>query len=109
MITTMYVVFDSCAARYDRPFIAHSDGEATRSFGDVCMDANHPFGQHPEHYSLHKIGTYNDENAEIVLQEKVCVCTGLEMVALARKVDPLQMDALEVEVNKTNGVEEHAP
>jgi hypothetical protein len=75
----VYTVFDSCAGLYQRPFVAHSDGEALRSFGDIAEDEKHPIGQHPEHYSLHRIGSFNDKNAEILLESRECLATALEL------------------------------
>ena len=65
MLHNIYTVFDSAAVMFDRPFTAISDNAAIRSFGDICVSADHPIGQHPEDYSLYRIGTYDDNKGVI--------------------------------------------
>lgn len=38
---------------------------AIRQFSDYVNDKNHPWGKHPEDYTLMSIGEYDDESAEI--------------------------------------------
>lgn len=83
----VYTVFDTAAGVYDRPFFAQSDGVATRSFGDICVSAEHPIGQHPEHYTLFRIGEYDDAKGEIKGESPEFLATGLEMVAAAQTVE----------------------
>lgn len=80
MRTNIYTVFDSCAAVYQKPFYARSDGEALRSFSDIAADKEHPIGQHPEHYSLWRIGTYSDQDAEISVETPDCLGRAHELV-----------------------------
>ena len=77
-----YDGFDSCAAVYDRPFVAQSDGVAVRSFGDIAKDVKHPIGAHPEHYMLFRVGSFNDGTGEIVPVVPFCVCKAHELVAV---------------------------
>lgn len=79
----MFTIYDSCAAIYQRPFIARADGEALRSFSDIAQDKDHPIGQHPEHYSLHEIATFDDQDAQLKPLQKKCVATAQELVARA--------------------------
>ncbi len=87
MLLNMYSVFDSASGIYDRPFFAVSDGAALRSFGDICLDAEHPIGKHPEHYSLFHCGSFNDNDCCFNLVDRTCLSTGLECVAQSRTVD----------------------
>ncbi len=86
MNLNIYCIYDMAAVAYMRPFFAQSDGEALRSFTDISIDAEHPIGAHPEDYSLHRIGVYNDQNAIITVQEKECLATALERVAATRTI-----------------------
>lgn len=88
MKLNIYVIFDSCAGIYQNPFFGQSDGEATRSFGDIAQDASHPIGQHPEHYSMYRLGTYDNLNAKINLENKECIATAQELIALAKNPNP---------------------
>lgn len=102
MLWKMYAVFDSAAAVYDRPFVAHNHGSAARSFGDIAVSADHPIGKHPEHYSLVYIGEYDDGKGELRPVDRITVCTGLEMVAEAQKVDAGKIVELEKKVQEVN-------
>lgn len=79
----IYSIFDSCAGVYQKPFVGQSDGEVIRSFGDIAKDESHPIGQHPEHYSLWRIGSFNDADGQVIADEhRECIITAL--VALAQ-------------------------
>ena len=97
----VYTVYDSCAGRYDRPFCAMSDGEAMRSFGDIACAADHPLGQHPEHYSIFRLGEYDDNSAVIKLEEngKVFLSSAVDLIALNRKIARGNLDLFEDDVN----------
>jgi len=73
MKNNIYTVKDSCAGFYQRPFTAQSDGAAMREFADIAKDREHPIGKHPEHYSLWRLGTFNDVNGEIAVELKECL------------------------------------
>ncbi len=81
MKSFVYSVFDSCAAVYDRPFICGADGQAIRSFGDIAENSEHPIGQHPEHYSLWRIGSYCDKTAHVEPCTVVCIARAHELMA----------------------------
>ena len=99
----MFAVFDTCSGVYDRPFIAHSDPAAARSFGDLAVTDEHPVGKHPEHFSLHRIGTYDDNTGKIEPEGPSCVCTALECVAKAQKVNGPKLQVLDDELTKVGG------
>jgi hypothetical protein len=78
----MFSVFDSVTGVYDRPFLALNDASAVRSFTDLAKDKNTMVGMHPEHYSLHFVGVWDDGKAEITLQgNKRCLARGHEVIA----------------------------
>lgn len=87
MKLNVYTIFDTASGAYMRPFFMHSDGQALRSFKDISLDADHAIGQHPEDYSLWRIGTFNDNNAQITPETKECLATALELVAAAQRVN----------------------
>lgn len=94
MKLTIYTIFDSAAGLYMRPFYGPSDEAARRSFKDIATDKEHEVGQHPEDYSLFRIGTYEDTDAKIVILDRECISTALEMVAEQRNnATPLFPDA----------------
>ena len=48
-----YTIFDTASGVFDRPFFIQSDGAAMRAFGDLCVSADHPIGQHPTEHQTH--------------------------------------------------------
>ena len=82
----MYAIFDSCSKVYDRPWVARSDGEAMRSFGDIASDFSHPIGKHPEHFSCFRVGLFDDNTGEIVPENPCCIARAHELVSDSDKV-----------------------
>ena len=80
MRLNIYATFDSCAKVYGKPFFGRSDGESLRSFSDIAADTQHPIGQHPEHYSLWRLGTFSDQNAEICVETPDCLARAHELI-----------------------------
>jgi len=96
-----YSIFDTASGLYSRPFFGQSDGEAKRSLQDISTDAEHPVGKHPEDYSLHRMGTWDDTTGTFHNEENECLCTALELVALSRTVNkPAQLDLVNEIENK---------
>ncbi len=84
MKTNLYSVYDTAAGLYNNPVFARSDGEIMREFQNHCGNEDHPFGQHPEDYSLIRLGNFNDQNGLVINEDNECLATGLEMVAMLR-------------------------
>ncbi len=82
MLLHIYSVYDVASGAYMRPFMCQADGEATRMFGDLCIDKEHPMGQHPDDYSLCRLGSFNDQTGDIEGHDLEVMCQGIEMVHL---------------------------
>ena len=93
MRLNVYCVFDRASGIYDRPWCANSDGAATRSFTDICSDADHPIGKHPEDYTLFRIGTWSDDKGELRGEAPEKVINGAEAYASGRNVVPMTGEA----------------
>ena len=76
-----YAIYDVKAAMYQRPFFAVRDGEATRAFVDAVATKDHPLGQHPEDYTLFRIGAFNDESGLLEASPAERMMTALEAAA----------------------------
>ena len=87
MNLNIYTIFDTAAAVGERIFIMRSDGECLRSFQDLCTAADSRIAQHPEHYSLFRIGVYDDNKMAITAQAPECLATGVEMVAKSQQIE----------------------
>ena len=84
----VYTVNDSCSGIYDRPFVGRSDGESLRSFTDIACDADHPIGKHPEHFSLWRVGTFDDNTGVVDPEVPVCIGKAIDLVAASRVIKP---------------------
>lgn len=82
-----YTIFDTKAGCTPRPpFFMGADGEATRFFTDLCGNADTDMGKHPEDYSLHRVGVYDNNTMKIVAETPECLITGTEAYAAGRNV-----------------------
>jgi len=95
MKLNIYTIYDTASGLYLRPFFAQSDGEAVRSFSDIIQDADHPIGKHPEDYSIHRIGIYDDNTAKLTDENNECLSTALELVAKSRNVNRDNIELLD--------------
>ncbi len=96
----IYAVFDTCAGIYDSPHFANSDDVVRRQFQDIATSAENPISKHPEHYSLHRLGGWDNTNGKINNEQNECLCTALEAISQAQSVNPQgQLDL----ANKING------
>lgn len=77
-------VYDKRAEFFDRPFTAQSNGEMIRAFTDIAVNADHPIGQHPEDYSLYRIGYFDDVSGLITPEDPILLINGLEAVQQSR-------------------------
>lgn len=76
----MATIFDSAAECYQRPFFCRAVGEATRIFSDLVNDPDHPVGQHPDHYTLFRIGEFSEFSGVIVPCDPVSLGNGVPFV-----------------------------
>ncbi len=84
MKTQIYSIYDTASATYQKPTFARTDGEIMREFQNICVDKKHPCGEHPEDYSLMRLGNFDDQTGLVNDELNECLATGLEMVALSR-------------------------
>lgn len=64
-------VFDSAVQAFGQPFFVPAIGAALRSFTDEVnrKSADNALSQHPEDYTLHALGTFDDETGEFAVSE----------------------------------------
>ena len=98
MKKNLYAVIDTASGVYDGPIAGVSDGHMVRAFCDMAMNAEHPIGQHPEDYSLIKVGNWNDGTGEVIDFQNTTLITGLEAVAKSRQVDAERLSDLDDEL-----------
>ncbi len=103
MKTQLYSIYDTAAGIYTKPIFAQADGIVTREFQDLCVKADHPYGEHPEDYSLIRLGVFDDQTGKITNEENETLATGLEMVALSRNVNRDNVEQLDFDIAQSPG------
>lgn len=59
-IENIYCIYDKKAEAFPaQPYFARTDGIAIRAFTDLANRPDNDIGQHPEDYSLFRVGTYD--------------------------------------------------
>lgn len=65
MITFIYAIFDNKADAHMPPFFCVNDQVAKRTFQSAASDPNHMFHNHPEDFTLCKLGSFDDSTGKI--------------------------------------------
>lgn len=63
MIQKIFTVLDHQAKAHIPPFFYPTEGLALRAFSDYCNNPDHPWGKHPEDYTLIGLGEYDEDSA----------------------------------------------
>lgn len=67
MKTELYVIYDSKAQIYNKPFHQVNRDTAIRAAHSLATDPQGEVSRHPEDYALFQIGNYEDTTAQIDL------------------------------------------
>ena len=78
MNLSVFCIHDVKAGAYLPPFFLPQVAMAARTFADCVNDPTHAFGKNPQDYTLYHLGSYDDNTAEIILQEKRSIGNGME-------------------------------
>ena len=91
----LYAIFDTASGVYDGPLRGQADGVVVRQFCDMAAGSEHPVAQHPEDFTLFKIGYFNDGTGELegCVPEKLI--NGAEAVAQGRKVNGAELKEID--------------
>ncbi|WNK14673.1 MAG: nonstructural protein [Microvirus sp.] len=65
MTLKIFAIYDTKACAYGIPFFMSTEGQARRAFQDLANDNTSNISKHPEDYSLHYLGDFDDTHAEI--------------------------------------------
>lgn len=82
----VFAVRDVKADAFGSLICVSTQGLATRSFLDACLNPQSPMAQYPEDYSLYELGEY-DPNSGSVIGHKlpVLICTASELLARSKR------------------------
>lgn len=89
----LYAIYDTASGVYDGPVPMKTDAVAIRQFQHAVMSADNPISKNPEHFSLHRVGEWNDATGLPEPQlNKQCLMTGMEAVSSMQNVKPINED-----------------
>jgi hypothetical protein len=74
MLLKIYSIYDSKVSAYGAPFFLRTRGEAIREVSDLVNDPKTKISKYPADYVLFELGSYNDENAEIIIANAPINC-----------------------------------
>ena len=80
MKLNIYSIYDSAAKAYMQPFFVQTNGIAIRLFTDnVNSKDDNQVSKHPQHFTLFKIGEFDDQKGTIEPMTPEAVATGSEL------------------------------
>ncbi len=90
----IYAIYDSCAGIYDSPHFANSDDIVRRQFQDIATAADNPISKHPEHYSLWRLGAWDNNDGKINNEANECLWQALEAITQSQVMDKEKIEEL---------------
>ena len=67
MKTEMFVIFDTVAKIYNKPFFLVNLPSAQRAAQDLINNRDHEISRNPQDYTMWHLGSYDDETAQFDL------------------------------------------
>lgn len=87
----MFTVYDLKVELHSYPYPAVNAGVALRMFEEWVLNEEHPYGQHPEDYSLFESGVWNQVTGlPEPLDVKIFLCHAQDIVQAIHKSDELE-------------------
>jgi len=83
-----YAIFDSCSGIYEKPFFSTTDDLVKREFQDVAVSADHIISKHPEHFSLWRLGNFDNETGRILDEPNECLWNAVEAISQSQIIPP---------------------
>ncbi len=85
-----YAIFDTCSGIYEKPFFSTADDLVKREFQDIATSADHPISKHPEHYSLWRLGMFDNNTGKLSNEQNECLWQAVEAISQAQTVENLE-------------------
>ena len=83
----LFTIFDRESKTYDRPFAAPTARDAKQGFKNAINNKETNFGQFPEDYDLHELGSFDPRSGKLMTisgdvadQLPELICTGKSLV-----------------------------
>lgn len=93
----IYTIFDAKAQAYLRPEYRRSDEEMFAAIYETAKDQNSGFYKHPDDYTVYKLGTFDESNAEIEYHGPHSIGTVLDIRIFMQKKHVAAMRRLKLE------------
>ncbi len=81
-----YAIFDTCSGIYEKPFFSTTDDLVKREFQDIATSADHPISKHPEHYSLWRLGNFDNLTGHLNNEANECLWQAVEAISQSQTV-----------------------
>ncbi len=91
MKVQLYAIFDTCSGIYEKPFFHTADDAVKREFQDVAMTKDHPINRHPEHYSVWRLGNFDNNTGVVIDEQNECLWNAIEAIAQSQIVNEVRM------------------
>ncbi len=96
MKVQLYAVFDTCSGIYEKPFFHTADAAVKREFQDIATAAEHAIAKHPEHYSIWRLGNFDNTTGKVIDEVNECLWTALEAISQSQTIaEKPQLDVVE--------------
>ncbi len=99
MKVQVYAIYDTCSGIYEKPFFHTADDAVRREFQDIATSAEHPIDRHPEHYSVWRLGNFDNTTGKIMDEKNECLWQAVEAISQSQIIDQEATAALERKVN----------
>jgi len=86
MKVQIYAIFDTCSGIYEKPFFHRADDQVRREFQDVATSADHAINKHPEHYSVWRLGSFDNNTGKITDEQNECLWQAVEAISQSQTV-----------------------
>ncbi len=87
MKVQLYAIFDACSGIYEKPFFHTADDAVKREFQDIATSADHPISKHAEHYSLWRLGNFDNTTGKVLDEVNECLWTATEAISQSQVVN----------------------
>lgn len=95
MKVQIYAVYDTCSGLYEKPFFHTADDAVRREFQDVATTADHPINKHPEHYSIWRLGNFDNLTGDVKDEVNECLWNAIEAISQSQLVNLREADSPE--------------
>ncbi len=84
-----YAIFDTCSGIYEKPFFSTTDDLVKREFQDIATSEDHRINKHPEHYSLWRLGMFDDNTGKLTDEKNECLWQAVEAISQSQIMSEL--------------------